>query len=264
MNTDRRTGYIALLDVLGFSELISRESRNDDLQRYFDAIDVATSSDGQPVEFVLFSDTIVISAPDDSEHSLLAVLRAASFAMHYLLAAGLPVRGAISHGGYLRSQSEKGVLIAGAAFVEAYRFEKAQNWVGILVTPSVLRSFPALTVRCAAIPNQVGSPETRAELEDRIDWAILVQQCHAIPWHGSNPFGEDRYTGYAVVPTDPGWRREAREIAAGLKGIAQRLADQRLLAADPQAQSKYDVPHQWIGSLVQAWQGLANQMGAQT
>ena len=108
VNTDRRTGYIALLDVLGFSELISRESRNDDLQRYFDAIDVATNSDGQPVEFVLFSDTIVISAPDDSERSLLAVLRAASFAMHYLLAASLPVRGAISHGGYLRSQSEKG------------------------------------------------------------------------------------------------------------------------------------------------------------
>jgi hypothetical protein len=140
-------GYVALLDVLGFSELIARESRSMELERYFDAIDEATNK-MEGVEYVLFSDTIVINAPSRSPEDLLQILQACSFAMHYLLKEGLAVRGAISYGSYYRSRSQKGVVIAGPAFIEAYHFEKAQNWVGIALAPSILREFSDLEARC--------------------------------------------------------------------------------------------------------------------
>jgi hypothetical protein len=140
-------GYIALFDVLGFSELIARESRGPELERYFDAIDQATNKI-HDVQYVVFSDTIVITTPSRSHEDLLQIVRASSYAMHYLLKEGLPTRGAISYGTYYRSRSDKGVVIAGPAFIEAYHFEKSQDWVGITLAPSVLREVADLGTKC--------------------------------------------------------------------------------------------------------------------
>lgn len=257
MITDRKTGYIALLDVLGFSELIARETRNDELQAYFEALDMATNKGSESVEYVLFSDTIVISTPSDNEEALLALLRACSHGMRWLLKAGLPVRGAISHGSYLRSKSEKGVLIAGPAFIEAYRFEKAQDWVGIVIAPSVLRSFAKLKVLCASIPGIPLQPDMLTDLQGRLNWARIVQPCNAIPWHIDEPSGLSTMDGYAVVPTAPLWG--VPKMAAGLGEIIERLTHERSLAANPKAQRKYDQPLRWINFLKDGWQAIAHQ-----
>ena len=257
MNADRKTGYIALLDILGFSELIARETRNEELERYFDVFEGATQKGVDSVEYVLFSDTIVINTPSNSDNSLLELIRACSYGMHYLLRAGLPVRGAISHGSYLRSTTPKGVLIAGSAFIEAYRFEKVQNWVGILVAPSVLRFFPQFTERCAAIPNLFVDPQVRDNLAERLDWAMKVQPCHAIPWHTENILGMESLDGYAVVPTSPEWT--VNGMGPGLDSVCEYLKRQRLLAGNPQAQRKYDAPREWLQSLGRDWRGIASQ-----
>jgi hypothetical protein len=255
MNAARKTGYIALLDVLGFSELIARESRNEELQHYFDAFEGATQKGVDSVEYVLFSDTIVISTPSHSDDALLELLRACSYAMHYLLRAGLPVRGAISHGTYLRSQTPRGVLIAGSAFIEAYRFEKAQNWVGILVAPSVLRFFPRLKDLCATIPTNLLNSDQKYDFAQRLEWAMKVQPCHTIPWHLNNSVGHDVMDGYAVIPTSPDWGPLA--MANGLNSICDYLQNQRLLASDPSAQRKYDAPLEWITDLKLDWEAVA-------
>jgi hypothetical protein len=231
-------GYLALLDVLGFSELIARESRTEELTKYFEAVDTATSKEVESVDYVLFSDTIVITSQTNTEASLLGVLRACSYVMHYLLKEGLPIRGAVPYGQFTRNQNPKGVLIAGAAFLEAYRFEKAQNWVGIVITPSVLRVYPKLNERCQMIPAGPGG-STSAMLENQ-DWMKIVQRHRAIPWHAS----EGSWDGFAILPTAPGWTFQHMSI--GLGEVAEWLEKQRLLASDPGAQQKYDAPISWI------------------
>src|SRR5688572_3630469 len=99
---------------------------------------------------------------------LLAILKACSYAMHYLLKEGLAIRGAVAYGSYYRSRSKKGVVIAGPAFIEAYHFEKAQNWVGIALAPSVLREVPDLTER-TNLPDQVAQAEFR-QFDHRRKW----------------------------------------------------------------------------------------------
>jgi len=247
-------GYIALLDVLGFSELIARESRKRELEQYFRAIDQATNKI-ERLEYVLFSDTIVVSAPSGSCEDLLAILKACSYAMHYLLKEGLAVRGAVSYGSYYRSRSQKGVVIAGPAFLEAYHFEKAQNWVGIALAPSVLRQVPDLAELCQ-LPNQI-LPGELERFDYKQDWLMTVQPCHSIPWHGTESSTRATLDGIAIVPLAPNW--EYRELPKNLAKVVQYLHRQQLLAGNPFAQAKYDEPIRWIGDLAQRWKALVHQ-----
>jgi hypothetical protein len=261
MNPNKTTGYIALLDVLGFTELITRESRTEELQHYFNAVDTATDKLTDTVDYVLFSDTIVMYTQTDSEQSLNSLLQASSFGMHYLLKAGLPVRGAIAHGTYLRSQNPKGVLIAGPAFIDAYHFEKAQNWIGIAISPSVLRFFPKLKELCI-LPRSFDDQGKWADFKASVPWAMTVQPCHSIPWHPDKPYDEPSLDGYAVVPTEPSW--DVMSINSGLKGVAQCLADQRLLASDPKAQAKYVQTQRWLELLQGSWSEVAQRWAHET
>lgn len=247
-------GYIALLDVLGFSELIARESRGPELERYFDAIDQATNKIGD-VQYVLFSDTIVISTPSRSHEDLLQIVRASSYAMHYLLKEGLPVRGAVSYGTYYRSRSDKGVVIAGPAFIEAYHFEKSQNWVGITLAPSVLREVPDLGKKCG-FPVTV-PPERGLVFEDSLSWVMPLQPCHSIPWHSESAQGKGTLDGFAVVPLSPGWNFDS--LSVNLRRVKAYLRKQQLLAGSPGAQGKYDEPIHWINQLSLEWAAFLGQ-----
>ncbi len=146
-------------------------------------------------------------------------------------------------------------MIAGSAFIEAYRFEKAQNWVGILVAPSVLRFFPRLKELCATIPTHQLDSDQAYDFAQRLEWAMKVQPCHTIPWHVNNPLGHDIMDGYAVIPTSPDWGPLA--MANGLNSICDYLQNQRLLASDPSAQRKYDAPLEWITNLKLDWEAVA-------
>ena len=158
-------------------------------------------------------------------------------------------------GTYLRSQTHRGVLIAGSAFIEAYRFEKSQNWVGILVAPSVLRFFPRLKELCATVPTHPLNSDQSYDFAQRLEWAMKVQPCHNIPWHVTNSSAPAILDGYAVVPTSPDWGPIG--MGPGLHGICDYLKNQRLLASDPSAQRKYDAPLEWISSLGDDWDAVA-------
>jgi hypothetical protein len=89
------TGYVALLDVLGFSNLITGDNADDRVQRYLDCLKAATED--TEVEFVVFSDSIVLTARDEPD-ALIKIASASSRLMHDLVLQGIPVRGAISKG----------------------------------------------------------------------------------------------------------------------------------------------------------------------
>src|SRR5882672_8819469 len=137
-----KDGYIALLDVLGFEQLVARESYVEELERYTDTI--SRASENSLLEFVLFSDTIVITTFDTDELSLINLVHTCSRLFGELLTKGIAMRGAVARGSFIRNKSDAGVFLAGRAIVDAYKFEKKQNWVGILLTPSVLTTMPNL------------------------------------------------------------------------------------------------------------------------
>ena len=129
-------GYAALLDVLGFSALVAADAAGEGVERYLNCFQRAKEATG--VNYVIFSDSIVLTVGGDGPDSLLAIAGACSRLMSELLIEHIPIRGAISQGAFVRSTVGQNVFVAGRAVIDAYQFEQVQDWTGIMIAPSAL------------------------------------------------------------------------------------------------------------------------------
>jgi hypothetical protein len=186
------TGYVATLDVLGFSELLYRDGYAEKLRLYLDTINELIRPAHVKVECVVFSDSILLTCPGNAEQSFRGLIMACSATFHELvLMCEMPVRGAVAYGRYWREASGGSVFLAGRPIVEAYHCERAQKWVGVILCPSVLHKRSDL-----ASLTRLSEP-TEIERDD-YDLAVRLQPA-TVPFH--EPGGTvGKISAYAVVP----------------------------------------------------------------
>jgi hypothetical protein len=68
--------------------------------------------------------------------------------VYLLLQNEFAVRGAIALGSFSRSDDPNGTFVAGRAIIEAYNYEKIQDWIGIILSPTVLQKYGNLQNIC--------------------------------------------------------------------------------------------------------------------
>jgi hypothetical protein len=250
------TGFVALLDVLGFRNLISGPSSAADLARYLTVVtnvsEEISRATARTVRFVLFSDSIIVTAAvngEDGAASLRLILRACSRLVGVLLEHEIPVRGAISHGTFIRQATDNGVFVAGRPIVEAYEFEQRQKWVGVMLTPSVLVAQPKLAGWCA-LPR---ASSTIDKFRARLPWIALVRRYKTIPCD------DGPYDGFAVVPTPQ--PAEAMEVDAYLKTCERKVDILKRLAGTHAAQQKYVETDKWLSTLRADWKSVSGKPG---
>jgi len=213
-----------------------------DLEKYTESF--RSISNNASLEYVLFSDTVVISTTDESEASLLKLLQSCSRLFGGLLAKGISLRGAIARGQFTREKTDTGVFLAGRPVVDAYRFEKQQDWVGVMLTPSVLETTPELRSRCHI---------SRRRNSTHGDWMRCVQPCASIPFrHDESLAGTEAYEGFAIVPTDSD-ACDKEETLTEIQRMLASLARLKSLAPNPAAQAKYKKTSDWLQALIQQW-----------
>jgi hypothetical protein len=253
-----RTGFVALLDVLGFSALIASGVSSQRLQKYLECLEVSLNEgEGPKVDYVVFSDSLVLATPDSTEQSLKAILMRCSRLFGQLLSVDIAIRGAVGYGKYFWSQRDRSVFIAGAVIVDAYKFEQVQDWVGIMLTPSLINQmgpgfFESRTVLAPRV-----TPEQRASLRDRLPWAAFVQPCNRIPFHQAGTENK-RYKGFAIVPTDGS--QEPAALSASITRSTKALEWLKSLAPDPVAQEKYEQAYLWLQSLPTEWRDIGIEL----
>ena len=248
------TGYVALLDVLGFSSLISTRDDGSHLDKYLSSIQEALddTSLGPTVPYVVFSDSIVLTTNSDSDADLLSMLQRCSRVLGHLLRANIALRGAIAYGSYSRSDLTSGVFVAGRAILDANNFEHAQDWVGIMLAPSTVKRIPDAATRFVLTGNdQSGSPEGQAAIQSRLPWSAFVQPCLQIPFHSKHPFEQNDFSGFAVVPTDG--VAQPQPIFESLERSIESLNRLRTWAPTPSAQEKYRKCETWIRPICSTW-----------
>jgi hypothetical protein len=249
---EQHEGYVALFDVLGFTNLIARESHVKELEEYIGCVKNATQTpEGSPkVQYVLFSDSIILTTTDPGEDSFKALIQACSHLFRSLLAGEFPVRGAIAFGSFFRSQEDaSGVFVAGKPIVEAYHVEKSQDWIGIKLGDSVIRKFPDLAKRC-----EIGAwqGDECAESEARLPWSLFVQKWQ-IPFQPApHPLDHVYMDGYAIVPTE-GRDASPKNILETLSRCREHLDRIKSLAPDPKSQRKAHETDSWFNSLIGSW-----------
>ncbi|MFL6603183.1 MAG: hypothetical protein ACJ8R9_17895 [Steroidobacteraceae bacterium] len=111
-------GYVALLDVLGFSALVANDRGGASLQAYLECLERIFGASSE-IDYVVFSDSIVLTLDGPDPIKLLQISRACSRLMSELIEQEIPVRGAIACGEFVRSSVGKSVFVAGRAIVDA-------------------------------------------------------------------------------------------------------------------------------------------------
>jgi len=230
------TGYVAFLDVLGFTDLIARDERLDVVGRYVRAVKAAvpTARVTNGLRMVLFSDSIIISTKGDDPDALPPLLEACSRVFGALLGLEVPVRGAIAYGRFIRSVPGEGAaIVAGRPIIEALQWEREQDWVGISLAPSVLRRISGLEERCAS--RTIGSESDLDDLSNRLPWVAHLLMYSHIPFHAESPSEPHTVVGFAVIPLDP-TMRTVEDIVPGCDRLTDHAMRMLLLGPDPRCQ----------------------------
>ena len=251
------TGYVALLDVLGFSDLISGRPGDQNFSSYLECIKESLDDEsvGAIVPYIVFSDSIVLTSDDSSVESLHSVVLRCSRLFGRMLAKGIAIRGAVSYGDYSRATTGGGIFVAGRAIIEAYRFEQTQDWVGIMLTPSILRQIPdKFTQFVITADDRVDTLEGLDAIRLRARWSGFVQEIYNIPFHNDNPFNESFFHGFAIVPTD-GVANE-QSIMTSLGNSLKSLKNLKMYSPNPATQRKYSHAESWLSTIHAKWADL--------
>jgi hypothetical protein len=134
--------YILYLDILGFSDLVeSGES-----EKVYEMINKTLISCerweklNQSFSTIYFSDTIIFYQDCTGYYDwvFLDVYAIGALILSELLANNIPARGAIGFGEFVVRDDESGKhqVYFGRAFIDVYRAEKKENWIGILILKS--------------------------------------------------------------------------------------------------------------------------------
>lgn len=233
---EKKNGFVAMLDVLGFSEQVAMDAEVNGLDDYVDNV-VRVSTQFDDLRSVLFSDTVVLYSLGDTLNHFKSMLSACSILLYSLLMKDIPIRGAIAYGSFRRSEdTAHGVVIAGQPIIEAHYYESQQQWIGIMATRSLLRRMQDLIDM-----EDMGESIARPKPDERsLDYLMRMSiparlQSWRIPLKGElvTPF-----EGFAVVPTSLGWN-ELAHTKLDLKDCIQKLDWLKMLAPDARSQAKH-------------------------
>lgn len=152
---------VALFDIQGYSAFVSstpRENVISKTKKLYDFAQSISSTDFYDVKtkFWILSDTIIITidtkrAPLYFGSAKVFVQTCSSFLYESLRFCSLPVRGAIGFGYFYfdehRGKNDFGdsSFIVGDALVDAATYEKQQNWLGAMFTPSAVTALSGIT-----------------------------------------------------------------------------------------------------------------------
>jgi hypothetical protein len=136
----KKRGYVAVIDVLGFSELSLEKDRIIDFITRFYNLLVEVNNKYKKLQFILASDTIFIATEDDYEESFRDITYACSYLLFKYIRWEFPIKGCISYGDYIiyNGLFHKKVVpttIYGRPIIDAHNYENDLNWIGIMISP---------------------------------------------------------------------------------------------------------------------------------
>ncbi len=235
-------GYIAFLDLLGFSRLVAEDDFLERWERFLGIVGEAIRDNDPSPELTIASDSMILTAGGDAGdlRALLSTIARITFIS--LVDLGLAIRGGVAFGFYERRTTESdGVLVAGPGVIAAYSLEHQQDWVGVMLAPAVMQRDAELQAKFSLKPF-VNQEEARRR-RDRGDreWIMLAHRYRMIPLHDSDPMD-----GYVVVPHSDASVADHAAVRDELIKYGAALVGLKPLTSEVAAQKKYEQANMFI------------------
>lgn len=239
---------VALLDILGFSELVFKSDFGELFEKYVEAIRAAIHATDPQIEYVLFSDTVVLVSPGEGSDDLLNLAEVVGTLSYELITEhALPMRGCIAHGHVSYSRVEKDVVIAGTPIVHAYRYEQLQKWVGVMIEPSTANTF-ALREKCDF--GNVQDHKIIPQFKTHLKWKTCIQRCMTIPFPDDSQFD-----GFVVVPHCR-TSIDSSHLLEDFERLKVAMDEQLLAAGNAEAQAKHRNASLFVSDLATRWRAI--------
>jgi len=121
-------GFIAYFDLLGFSNAsMYDENFPEKIDKYHKILSEATNLDSQSLEYIAFSDSVIIHSNSNSEEQLLSLLLALSEISYSLLTKlNMVMCGCVSVGKFKKSRQNNNFMIVGTPLLDAIDYEKTK------------------------------------------------------------------------------------------------------------------------------------------
>ncbi len=221
-----KEGFVALIDILGFSEATLKDNLKGFFSDYDTFIDkIISQYKKEKIGYIVFSDTIVIYSESSAVKSMNSIIEACSLLSTQLLKNGLSTRGCISYGRFHLKMSKNGVIIAGKPIIDAFDYERRQDWIGVMVSPLVIE-YLSDCKRLKSFKNNK-----------------LIIKCDKIPFHTEDQINSRKYEGYIVIPTifktpKPPLNKDI--IVRDLREIIRLIEERKSFATGIPSQMKYN------------------------
>ncbi|GAF90010.1 unnamed protein product [marine sediment metagenome] len=198
--------FLSHFDILGFKDIVENNKITDLVPQFneFFIKNLKVSSHlshkmfGKTVlpdpktklaHLIQFSDTVILfsdvppQAPlDHLYNSLMHLLLASSGTLASCIFSGFPIRGAVSHGEFYVYVNGSENIYLGKSLIEAYKWEREQDWAGAILSPSCEQWLIKNNVMDRALKSEYIVPY-RVPLKNReykeyyaVNWPVVVPQ----------------------------------------------------------------------------------------
>ncbi|MEW7987650.1 MAG: hypothetical protein AB2799_17825 [Candidatus Thiodiazotropha sp.] len=136
-----RKRWFGYFDLLGFSEFVLNNHISEVLDLYNEVL--ATVNQNYPddkrvvISKTWFSDTFVFYTFGCTAHEFVKIEMVARLFFQKLILKGIPVRGALTAGPVYTNRKMN--IYIGTGLIDAYEYGECQNWLGMVLTPSVYK-----------------------------------------------------------------------------------------------------------------------------
>jgi len=199
MTTKQIEGYLAYIDLQGFSELIKTIKFNEKFQKFYNIIEEAIKVGGTDIYYTFFSDSIVIYTEELSSKKFIEIAGILSQVNYNLTdKLELVISGGLSCGNFSLHEHKNNVIFAGSPMVDAVKIQEAQNWLGITISPEVIKKEPAFITMLSYPFYHMNIDYLNKELSYP-EVLYYVQDYETIPVKSLNN-QDDSISGFIIVP----------------------------------------------------------------
>jgi len=240
-------GFVGYFDILGFSELLrlqEAEVFEKKFDQYCDILNDATSREKRELDYTFFSDSVMINTQSEDLEELLNISKAISEITYRLtMELDVTICGCISFGSFTKRRDNGNAMMTGTPILKAIQYEKLQNWIGTMLSPSVFQNFRHLKDILNMNPP---GPDSVEKICDNISWLTTIQ------YYDKIPFPDGPYSGFVIVPRNR-TNNYIQDINQDYLMYRNKLRELSLFAPNIYAQKKYRESCHFIESVADRW-----------
>lgn len=252
---------VAFLDILGFSHTISREENFENkFEQYIQIIEDTVKSIDSNIEYILSSDSIILTTTKNEESFIKFVNVLSTLSYKLLIDLNIPLKGCVTDGKISRfKRGNLGTIIAGQPIIEAYGYEQKQNWIGIMISPNTVKSFPVIKEYCdiqdiLKRKNDIVAKLKKIKEDNYISLMISIQKYDNIPFKSY----DKGFAGFVILPCEKDTYLNLTFISFCLWLYKDHITELMLYASNPDIQLKYENTNRFINEVFSNFDTLYN------